>query len=293
MKKTILLTGATGFLGSYMLKRLLDENFEVIILKRSFSNTSRIEKLLDKVKSYDADKIKFKRIFEENNVDYILHCATNYGRKNNDPLEIVEANLILPLKLLHEGLKNDLKVFINTDTVIDKRINNYSLSKKQFLDWLKVYSSRVKCINVSLEHFYGFNDDDSKFVTHIIRAVLNNVPEIDLTSGEQKRDFIYIDDAVEGFMKIIQNLDKNKNEFEHYEIGSGNNISIKETVTMIKKIAANTVTKLNFGKIPYRENEIMNSCVDISKLLSLGWKPKVALGDGLKMTIEAEKGLMK
>ncbi len=293
MKKTILLTGATGFLGSYLLKRLLDEDFEVIVLKRSFSNTSRIEKFLDEVKSYDADKIKFKQIFEENKIDCVLHCATNYGRKNNDPLEIVEANLILPLKLLHEGLKNDLKVFINTDTVIDKRINNYSLSKKQFLDWLKVYSAEVKCINVSLEHFYGFNDDDSKFVTHIIKAVSNNVPEIDLTAGEQKRDFIYIDDAVEGFMKIIQNLDKIENGFEHFEIGSGKNISIKEIVGLIKKIANNTVTKLNFGKIPYRENEIMNSCVDISKLQSLGWKPKIELEDGLKITIEAEKGLMK
>ena len=54
--KTILISGATGFLGSNLLKRLVDQNYKVVILKRSFSNTERIDNYLKKIKSYDIDK---------------------------------------------------------------------------------------------------------------------------------------------------------------------------------------------------------------------------------------------
>lgn len=289
MNECILLTGATGFLGSYLLKRLINEDYNVIVLKRSFSNTFRIKDCLESLKYYDIDRVDPAYIFEVNKIDTIIHCATNYGRKTHNPLEIIEANLILPLKLIHSGLNRNLKTFINTDTLIDKRINDYSLSKKQFLEWLKVYSNDIKCINISLEHFYGYKDDNTKFVTGVINDIISNVEEINLTKGDQKRDFIYIDDVIEGFIKIIENIDSYQENFIPFEIGTGKNISIKDFVQLIKLLAENTETKLNFGAIPYRPNEIMESKVDISKLKSLGWQVRTKLEDGLKKTIELEK----
>lgn len=290
--KTILLTGATGFLGSHLLTKLLENNYEVIVLKRSFSNIFRIKNYIKDIKYYDIDRVDIGFIFETNKIDTVLHSATNYGRKDRNPLDIIKANLTLPLNLLYEGLNRDLKVFINTDTIINKRVNHYSLSKNQFVEWLKTYSQELKCVNISLEHFYGAQDDDSKFVTYIINQILNNADELNLTKGAQKRDFIYIDDVVDGFLTIIKNMDSLHENFNSFEIGSGQNISIKEFVELVKDLSGNNRTKLNFGAVPYRENEIMESGVDVSKLLELGWRPETGLREGLNKTIESERRLM-
>ncbi|MGC8729298.1 MAG: NAD-dependent epimerase/dehydratase family protein, partial [Elusimicrobiales bacterium] len=74
MKKTILLTGATVFLGSHILKRFYGK-YEIIILKRSFSNTWRISNYLNKVKYYDIDKTDLSIPFKENKIDYVIHTA--------------------------------------------------------------------------------------------------------------------------------------------------------------------------------------------------------------------------
>lgn len=288
----ILLTGATGFLGSHLLKGLLEKtNDEIIILKRSFSNTFRIEKIMQnpRIKAYDIDKMPLERIFQETQIETIIHCATNYGRNNEDILNIVQSNLILPLSLLQLAIKYEIKTFINTDTIIDKNVNHYSLSKNHFLDWLKVYSSKIKCINLNLEHFYGALDNNTKFTTHIIKSLLNNVDNIDLTKGEQKRYFIYIDDVVDAFLAILENIDKLEKSFISFEVSTENNISIKDFVLLVKKLTNNTKTNLNFGKIPYKENELMNCQTDISKLKKLGWSPKYRLENGLSITIKKEK----
>ncbi len=286
--KTILISGATGFLGSSLLKNLVDKKYKVVILKRSFSNTKRIDNYIDKIKYYDIDKVGLEKCYLENNIDAFIHCATDYGRKDVDPLQIIDANLIIPLKLIEIGLKNNCKIFLNTDTALDKRISSYSLSKKQFLDWFEIYSDRSICINLILEHFYGPFDDKTKFVSSIIDKLIRNVSQIDLTVGDQKRDFIYIDDVVDAFYIILSNLDKMKSGFYNYEIGAGELTTIREVVNKIKELTGNKVTNLNFGAIPYRPNEIMEPKMDIEPIKKLGWKPKISLTYGLTNTIKSE-----
>jgi len=290
----ILLTGATGFLGSHLLKELLEKHYNIIILKRSFSNTFRInEELMNsKIKSYDIDQTSLNTIFRENDIDIIIHCATNYGRNNENIPNIVDANLRMPLLLLQLAAKHNVKAFINTDTVIDKKISHYSLSKKQFLDWLEIYSDKIKCINLRLEHFYGAFDNKTKFSTYMIQSMLNNVEEIDLTGGEQRRHFIHIKDVVKAFMKIISNIDNIKENFKTFEISIDETISIKDFVLMIKELTGNTITRLNFGVIPYRENEIMDIKTDITELKKLGWEPEIGLREGINNTINLEKSAL-
>src|SRR5437016_1272391 len=100
IKKTILLTGATGFLGSNLAKKLIHRNYKVIATKRSFSNTFRLTNCLDTISFYDIDKVNPEIIFKENKIDTIIHCATSYGRKQENSIDIANANLILPLNLL-------------------------------------------------------------------------------------------------------------------------------------------------------------------------------------------------
>ena len=285
--KTILISGATGFLGSNILKRLVDQNHKVVILKRSFSNTERIDDYLKKIKYYDIDKVKLDKCFLENNIDAFIHCATDYGRKKIDPMQIIDSNLIFPLKLMEIAINNNCKIFLNTDTILDKRVNSYSLSKSQFLDWFKIYSEKAICINIVLEHFYGPFDDKSKFVASIIKKLVNNESHINFTLGEQKRDFIYIDDVVDAFKIVLENIINMKNGFYSYEIGTGKFISIKKIVTVIKELIGNS-TNLYFGAIPYRTSEIMEPKMDLNPIKKIGWKPMTKLVNGLKKTIESE-----
>jgi nucleoside-diphosphate-sugar epimerase len=288
--KTILMTGATGFLGSNLLRRILAGEQRVIILTRRNSNFSRIDDLLPKVRVCRADKVNFETLFQEEKIDAVLHCATNYGRKVESPYSILEANLMLPLKLLQIGADNGLKCFINTDTILDKRVSYYSLSKAQFRDWLKLYSDRLICGNVALEHFFGPGDDETKFVTLMVRSLLRRSPKIPLTLGEQKRDFIYIDDVVEAFSSILRRLPGKRKGFYPFEIGRGSTISVKDFMLLLKKLTENRSTKLDFGAIPYRENEVMESKVNLAEIRALGWSPTVSLLTGLKRTIKSEKG---
>lgn len=287
--RTVLITGATGYLGSNILKALIkDENYNVIVLKRSFSNIFRIESCLEKINFYDIDKIDVEKVFIENKIDIILHCATDYGRKNVSPPQIIDANLILPVKLLELGVRHDVKCFINTDTILDKRINHYSLSKKQFREWLLSYKSRLICTNVALEHFYGSGDDKTKFVSYVVDCLINQVEKVEFTKGEQKRDFVYIEDVVGAFLIIIKHSLSLENGFYELQVGSGKIITIKEFVLKIKEMIGNKKTILNFGALPYRENEIMECSADTAGIKKLGWSCKHSLKDGLRKMIDQE-----
>jgi CDP-paratose synthetase len=289
MKKTILMSGATGFLGSNILKILLKRNYKVVILKRSFSDVWRIKDIIKEVKYFNLGEISIEDIFQNVDVDIILHCATNYGRGETDLFNVIEANLLMPLRLLEIGKKNGVKCFINTDTILDKRVNYYSLSKSQFKSWLEMNSDNLICINVLLEHFYGPFDDKTKFVSLVVDKLLSDAERIDFTKGEQKRDFIYIDDVVGAFSKILDNAFNLKKGFYNYEIGTNDPVEIKQFVKMIQKISGNSKTKLNFGAIPYRKNEVMVSKVDVTEITKLGWKPRYSLKEGLAETIKKEK----
>ncbi len=293
MKKNILITGATGFLGSNIIKKLITENYNVIALKRSFSNTYRIDDIADNINFYDIDQISLEDIFAENKIDIIIHCATNYGRRDIEPLALIQANLTMPLQLLELGKKTRVNCFINTDTILDKRVSYYSLSKNQFREWLELYAKEMICLNVALEHFYGPYDDNTKFVSYIIESILNNAKKIDLTGGEQERDFIYIDDVVDAFIMIIKNGETLRKGFLRYEIGTGQSIKLKNFVKLVKNIVQNNDTVLNFGVIPYRENEVMNSKADITEICKLKWKPRYTLEEGLLRTISMEKDKIK
>ena len=145
---------------------------------------------------------------------------------------------------------------------------------------------------MALEHFYGPGDDESKFVTWIIRGLLKKAKSIDLTIGDQKREFIYIDDVVDAFLRVIEASIPLKNGYVSYEIGAEKSVRIREFVLLAKSLAKNNATKLNFGAIPYRKDEILEYKTDLSGIRKLGWNTQVSLISGLKKTIAFERDLL-
>ena len=139
-----------------------------------------------------------------------------------------------------------------------------------------------------LEHFYGPEDADSKFTTHVINSCLKNVPELKLTFGEQKRDFIYIDDVVSAYLIILEKIEEFQDFFNEFHVGSGAAVSIRDFVEKVHQITESQ-THLAFGSIPYRTGEMMSSNANVEPLAELGWFCKTNLDQGLKLVMEGYK----
>jgi CDP-paratose synthetase len=291
----IILTGATGFLGSHLLKRLLDDGHKVSIIKRSFSNTDKIRSVLchHNLSTFDIDKCNIEHIFQQKKIDIIIHAATEYGRNNESILKILEANIILPIRLIEMGIKYNVKSFLNTDSYFNKEnyrysnLLNYSLSKRSLLTWLKQLSSSIQIMNVSLEHIYGPNDSDSKFVEMLFKKIaIEKVGRLGLTHGHQKRDFIFIEDVVEAYIALIKYSNEHNFSFRNFEIGTGECIELRELALKIKRLSK-SATILGFGDIPYRSDEIMQSKADLKLVTELNWRSSTSLDDGVQNILKA------
>lgn len=285
-KKRVLLTGATGFLGSHLAHKLLQAGHQLIILKRSFSNTQRLQDVLPQIASYNLDECDLETPFREfGQIDAVIHTATLYGRKNEYFTELFEANTVFPLCLLQAAIKFNVPTYVNTDTPLHKQLNFYALSKAQFREWGQNLAEMGKIcfVNIKLEQMLGAGDDDSKFPAFVITKCLSS-PQVDLTIGKQKRDFIHIDDVLSAYELLLQNAPMLNSAYQEYELGIGKAISIRDFVELVKQLT-NSSIKLNFGALPYREGEVMYSEANLAALEALGWAPKIELEEGLRQAI--------
>ncbi|MDR3131049.1 MAG: NAD-dependent epimerase/dehydratase [Treponema sp.] len=286
MGETVLITGATGFLGSYLVHELLQDNYRVIVLKRSTSDTWRIDDILERILCYDIDKTGLEMAFTDQHIDVVIHTACCYGRDNEKASTVMDTNVMYGLKLFELTDKFNTDTFFNTDTLLQKYLNTYSLSKKHLVDWLKQLSGKVRVINMKLEHIYGPQDDTKKFVPWIMEQFIQNKDKIELTEGKQERDFVFVTDVVSAYLTILKQRDELAH-FTEFDVGTGEPVTVRQFVTELaeqyknRNPANNTV--LEFGSIPYRENEMMGVTVDISLLKNIGWKPKVSFTDGISM----------
>ncbi|WP_219428853.1 NAD-dependent epimerase/dehydratase family protein [Persephonella hydrogeniphila] len=300
MIKNVLLTGGTGFIGSHLIEHLLKEKINIILLKRSMSDTWRIKHLLKDIKTYNIDNVLIEEIFKENKLEAIIHLATYYKKYHgiSDIENMIYSNITFPTKLLDMCLKYKVKYFINTGTFFEynikslpvneneekKPFNLYSATKISFEDIAKFYSDQVKIITLRIFSPYGEKDNEYKLIPTLIKkAILNE--EIELSEGFQKLDFIYVKDIANAYVKVLQNIEK-LNTLESFNIGSGFPYSIREIVSIVEEILEKTV-KVKWGK-PSKDIQICYA--DISKVKNyIGWEPKFSLKEGLERTISYYK----
>ena len=288
--KTILLTGATGYLGGYLGRKLLADGYSVIALYLNHNeNFVYDDKYEDKVTKIYLSDMKIDEIFKCCGIDGIIHTSTLYGRSGEDISDIIKANVIFPVELIKNAISNRVKFFINTDTILNKYVSEYALTKSCVTDWMKMYSDDIKMIDIKLDHFYGPNDKNTKFIAMILEKLIKNEEKIDLTEGNQTRDFIYIDDVIEVYCVILENIEKmSLGQVSTFEVGTNKKVSIRYVVQKLKELT-NSNTSLNFGAIPYRKNEVLDYEVNTTALRLLGWKPKVDIDTGLRKIVQSAK----
>lgn len=288
----ILLTGASGFLGSALANHLCGAGHQISLLLRPSSNLYRLNNATNNfVVGRCTTDSEIDAFVAQANPEVLIHTACDYGRQSESLIEIFDANLRFGLVTLQALLRNGQPTtFINTCTVLKSNVSLYALTKHQFAECGRTLAhqsmGRVRFVNVLLQHMYGPGDDASKFSTHVLQACKRNAPELDLTAGEQRRDFIYIDDVVSAYYVLAEHREKLEAVCD-IDVGSGIAPPIREFVETVHRLT-NSRTQLNFGQVPYRTNEDMLCQANISRMQALGWEPRFDLNAGLAKTIKLE-----
>lgn len=278
----ILLTGATGFLGSRLAARLAGEH-RLVLLKRSTSDLGRLGRLAAELPAYDLDQGGLDRALAEHPVEVVIHAATDYGRPGAaEP--VLMANLLMPVRVAEAAAKAGARFFINADTVMPRFLNPYALAKAQLKEWLRLMGDRLASVSLALQSFYGPGEGGQAFVTHTLAALMAGDGGLAFTAGEQLRDFIYIDDVVEAFVTVLARLAEIGPGQHEIQVGSGQAVTIRQFVALALEQTRSQV-RPDFGALAYRHGEPMRCCANISRLEAWGWRPRVELAEGLMRTI--------
>jgi CDP-paratose synthetase len=283
--RSILIAGITGFLGSRFAHRLArDSNTRIIGLHRPASNLQRLHGILPHIDLITIDQQSLGALFENRQIDIIVNCLADYGRHTTKE-QTIEANLQLPTRLLELAVERGVGMFVNAGTSLPAEVNQYAFTKHQFSEQLRHYFSNLIAIDARLEHFYGAGESEERFVSYLITQFLQPAETLNLTMGEQQRDFLHVDDVVGAFEILInQNIHWQPGYYE-IPVGSGEAYGLRQVVERVRSLTGNNHTKVNYGAIPYRDNEVMLSRADIRKLLELGWQPRFTFDEGLRQLV--------
>ena len=297
-KKKILITGGTGFIGYHLAKKCLKLNWSVTSL--STKNPTKIRKL-KKIKYLISDiskKSDLKKIININ-YDYVVNLAGYVDHSKKKKTLYSHYNGCRNISEIF--LRKKIKKFIQIGSSIEygrnlspqkenldntKTFSIYGKAKLMSTNYLlslyKKYSFPVSVLRLYL--VYGPYQDRNRVIPIVIDNALKS-KEFDCSLGTQFRDFVYIDDVVNG---IIKSLKTKKNNGQIINLGSEKPIMIKDVILKICKIIGSG--KPQFGKIKFRKDEIKNLYPSIAKAKKiLNWRPKVKINFGLKKTINFYK----
>jgi len=313
--KTFLISGANGFIASYIIYFLIFLNqkyfFNIGIILIARDKSKLIKKYVNKdtkkyftlIKKDITEGIIIKKKF-----DYVLHLASNASPKliDKQPIETILSNVIGSNSLLSLSVKNRIKSFLffssgeiygNHNKILTEDTTNnvnhlsdrtsYSESKKMGEVLCHSYFKQKKIpIKIArLFHTYGpcMNLKDDRVMMDFVDKIINNKNILIKGNGEQKRAFCYISDAISGIFLILINGQNG----EAYNLGNSKQLfSIKKFANQLSKFNNKITVKVN-GKFNKEKKNFRHDCYSpsIKKISKLGFKPTVNIKKGFERTI--------
>ncbi len=300
-----LITGGAGFLGSNLVKRLLDANEEVICLDNFFTGRkNNIEQFLDNPKFTYIDHDVVDPININNDIDKVWHLACPASPKNYqlDPIKTSRTSFVGTYNMLelayHKGAKFLLASTseIYGDPKVHPQLENYCGNVnttgirscydegKRIAETLCSDYRRIKNLQVSIVRIFntygpGMQPDDGRVISNLIVQALQGENLTIYGDGKQTRSFCYVDDLIEGMILAMKS-----SYHKPINIGNPNEVSINQLSAIIK-IKINKDLKCIYKDLP--EDDPMQRCpvIELAKK-KLGWQAKMDLEQGLEKTIE-------
>ncbi|MBO6100340.1 MAG: SDR family oxidoreductase [Spirochaetaceae bacterium] len=311
-EKTVLITGGAGFIGSHLCKRLLNENCRVICLDNFFTgrecNISELRKnSLFSVVTHDVE-LPYSFFADE---IYNLACPASPPHYQKNPVGTFKTSIFGALNALDLANKWNAKVFQSStsevygDPLVHPQpetywghVNTVGIrscydegkrgAETLFMDYHRQFGTRIKMVRIFNTYGPNMNPDDGRVVSNFIVQALKGEDITIYGSGKQTRSFCYVDDLIEGFVRMMATSDDVTGPVNLGNPGEFTMLELAEKVLHF----TGSKSKLVFKPLP--QDDPKQRKPDIAKAKQvLDWQPEVSLDDGLKETIAYFKKAVK
>jgi len=296
-----LVTGATGFVGACLARRLVELEHEVHLFTRRDSNRWRIKSLVGKVTDHEVD-LRDAAAVESCVADIrptvIYHLATYGGfTDQRDSSAIIAANFLGTVHLLRACERVGFDCFVNTGSSSEYGLKSAPMEEGDILEPVGDYGvskaaatmfcrsealqKGVPVVTLRLFSPYGPWDDPKRFVPYVIKSLLTGEsPRV--STPDSVRDYVYIDDVVDLYLRV-GTLPPLSGEIVN--VGSGVQSTLGQVASEVERLVGSGVAS-SWGAVPNRRSEPRSWVADIAKArMLLGWEPVTPLEMGLRRTV--------
>lgn len=292
----ILVTGATGFIGSHLVESLMGLGHTVFCTLREGSRNPFGEYQVKSIVINESglnDAIDFFRKHEIDGVVHLAAYAHTGEHSHEDVVQLIESNITFGTLLMEVAACTNVKWMINTGTCWQNwngeeysPVNLYAATKQAFEDIAKLYweTTDIKFCTLRLFDTYGAKDPRRK-VFSLWYKIAETGELLDMSPGDQVVDFSYIDDVIYAYLKLINLLHEDSAKIKSgdiFHLKSPERVSLKELAMIFEEV---TKKKLNirWGGRPYRKREIIDPYDKVQ--LIPDFEHRVSIADGIKHLI--------
>ena len=289
--KNIIVTGATGFVGSHLSKKLVELGYNVHIISRPSSTYENLESVKSKIDifEYNQNITELINYFKEVEADIVFHLASLFisEHKLDEVDDLINSNIKFGTHVLEAMSKSETYNLINTGTSWQhykneeyNPVNLYAATKQAFEDIIEYYVKALDFNVITLKLFDTYAEDDNRGkLINLLGKFSKEKKKIKMSPGEQKIDLVHVDDVVVAFISAYDLIKEKKISHKKYAVSSGKQIKLKGLIELYEKVTGNEVL-VEWGGRPYREREVMELWQDFDKLPN--WEVEISLQEGLR-----------